>query len=208
MINPFRYHFKSILDEYRFFWREPIFYLTLALSLLFFAIHFAGEGINRALEFQQLAIRDQAWWRIWGGNFTHFGWYHTAMNAAGFFAVMMILFWHLPWQKSLLVLTLIPVGVGVGLLVTDVDVYRGFSGANYGLLAYGLLAGLLTNMGAYGVALLVLSGKIALEQMPGYDINYLREEIGVAVAVEAHLSGFITGVLLGVSELMRQWRVT
>jgi rhomboid family GlyGly-CTERM serine protease len=206
MISHFRYHFEALAAEYRHFWRAPVFYLTLITSLIFFVVHFAGDAINTLLEFQKSAIYNQAWWRILGGNFTHFGLYHTVMNSAGFFATMLILFWHLSWQKSLVSVLVICVGVGCGLLISDVDVYRGFSGANYGLLAFGLFAGLRKNMGVYGVALLILTSKMVMEHTPNYDVNYLRDEIGVAVAVEAHLSGFITGVGLGLLELVRQWR--
>lgn len=195
---------KQIFDDYRNVWREPIFYLTLVFILVLWAGHFMGEERVTVLEFHRERIWDGEWWRIFTGNFVHFGLYHTNMNCAGFAAVALILFRDAPLRILLLALVLVPLGVGIGLLLSQVDIYRGFSGCNYGLLALGLLLGLRHNFRLYTLALLILGGKIAMEQMPGYDVDYLRNEIGVAVAVESHLSGFCAGLLLGLGVLM--WR--
>ena len=40
-----------------------------------------------------------------------------------------------------------------------------------------------------------LSIKILIEHLPNYDIHYLQSLIGVAVAVDAHLYGYIMGIL-------------
>jgi rhomboid family GlyGly-CTERM serine protease len=188
---------KQILDDYRTLWREPIFYLTLVCVVILLLMHFMGETRAASLEFHRERIFGGEWWRLFSGNFVHFGLYHTNMNCAGFAAVVLILFRDVPMRVLLLGLVLIPLGVGGGLLLSQVDIYRGYSGCNYGLLAFGLLLGLRHNCRLYALALLILGGKIAMEQMPGYDVDYLRDEIGVAVAVESHLSGFCTGLALG-----------
>lgn len=188
---------RQIFDDYRNLWREPIFYLTLSFIAGLWAVYWLGEAAEIALEFHREKIFRGEWWRLITGSFVHFGLYHTNMNCAGFAAVALILFRDLPLRVLLLGLLLLPLGVGLGLLCSSVDIYRGYSGCNYGFLALGLLLGLRHHYGLYGLALLILAGKIAMEQMPGYDVDYLREEIGVAVAVESHLSGFVSGALLG-----------
>ena len=157
-----------------------------------------------ALQFDREKIRAGEWWRIYTGNLVHFGLYHTNMNAAGFAAVTLILFRDLPLRVLWVAMALVPLGVGTGLLWSHVDIYRGFSGSNYGLLALGLLLGLRHNYLLHTLALLILGGKIAMEQMPGYDVNYLQDEIGVAVAVESHLSGLCAGLILGVLMLLQR----
>lgn len=195
---------QSLLDDYRTLWREPILYWTLAFIALLLLLHFIGAAPAEALQFHREKIHAGEWWRIYTGNLVHFGLYHTNMNCAGFAAVVLILFRDLPWRALVVAMVLVPLGVGMGLLLSQVEIYRGFSGSNYGLLALGLLLGLRHNLRLYALALLILVGKIAMEQMPGYDVNYLLDEIGVAVAVESHLAGFCTGALLGVLTLL--WR--
>jgi rhomboid family GlyGly-CTERM serine protease len=195
---------KQIFDDYRNIGREPIFYLTLIFVAVLWMGHFMGEARVTPLEFHRERILGGEWWRLFTGNFVHFGLYHTNMNCAGFAAVALILFRDIPLRILLFGLVVVPLGVGIGLLLSEVEIYRGYSGCNYGLLALGLLLGLRDNCRLYTMALLILGGKIAMEQMPGYDVDYLRNEIGVAVAVESHLSGFCTGLLLGGALLL--WR--
>lgn len=176
----------------------------LALVLFFVALHAAGRQTNTLLEFDRDLIQAGAWWRLLTGNLVHYGLYHTAMNGAGLAAVVAVLYWHLPLRYLVVGLVVIPLGVGSGLYWSDIEIYRGFSGTNYGLLALGLLLGLPYNRRLYTLALLILLGKIVMEQLPGYDVNYLRDRIGVAVAVESHLAGFCTGILMG--SFMLFWR--
>lgn len=193
---------QQLFEDYRNIWREPVFYLTLTFVAVLWVGHWMGEANVTALEFHRVRILDGEWWRLYTGNFVHFGLYHTNMNCAGFAAVTLILFRDVQLRFLLLGWVLLPLGVGLGLLLSHVDIYRGYSGCNYGLLVFGLLLGLRHNFWLYLLALLILGGKIAMEQMPGYDVDYLRDEIGVAVAVESHLSGFCTGVLLGLGVLI------
>lgn len=193
MLNPLKTHARLL----------GVAALTLTIFLL---VEFAGDGTVAALEFQRQAITQGEAWRLFTGNFTHFGEYHTWMNAAGLAALTVVLFWYLPPAWFVAGVIIIPLGVGLGLLffATDVGVYRGFSGANYGLLAMGLLLALPQQPKLYMLAYFILLGKILYEQLPGYDVDYLQEEIGVAVAIEAHLAGFCSGTFIGCFELIRR----
>lgn len=180
--------------------------IAALIIMLFLLVEFAGDGLVSQLEFQRQAITQGEIWRLFTGNFTHFGDYHTWMNAAGLAALTAVLFWYLSSGWFAAGALVIPVGVGLGLLLfaTDVEVYRGFSGANYGLLAMGLLLALPQQPKLYALAFCILLGKIVYEQLPGYDVDYLRDEIGVPVAVEAHLAGFCSGTFIGCLELIRR----
>lgn len=173
---------------------------------IFFLIEFASDSLVPALEFQRSAIAQGELWRLWTGNFAHFGEYHTWMNAAGLAALVAVLFWYLPAGWFVAGALIIPLGVGISLFLfaADVEIYRGFSGANYGLLAMGLLLALPQQPKLYILAYGVLLGKIVYEQLPGYDVDYLRGEIGVPVAIEAHLAGFCSGTFIGCLELLRR----
>lgn len=180
--------------------------VAAVLLAIFLLIEVAGESVISLLEFQRQAIAQGEVWRLLTGNFTHFGTYHTWMNAAGLAALVAVLFWYLPTFWLMFGAAAIPAAVGICLffLAGDVEIYRGFSGANYGLLAMGLLLALPQQPKLYALAYCVLLGKIVYEQLPGYDVDYLRGEIGVPVAIEAHLAGFCSGTFIGVAALLRR----
>lgn len=178
---------------------------TLVVAV-FLLVELASDRLVPLLEFQRHAIEQGEIWRLLTGSFTHFGDYHTWMNAAGLAALVAVLFWYLPASWFVLGALAIPLSVGVSLFLfaTDVGFYRGYSGANYGLLAMGLLLAMPQQVKLYALGYCVLLGKIVYEQLPGYDVDYLRDEIGVAVAIEAHLAGFCSGTLIGCVELLRR----
>jgi rhomboid family GlyGly-CTERM serine protease len=185
--------------------RVPLLILAAVTLVIFLLIEWGGDNVVAALEFHRQAISHGEIWRLLTGNFTHFGEYHTWMNGAGLAALVGILFWYLPARWLAVGVVLVPIAVGVGLYwFASVDVYRGFSGANYGLLAMGLLLALPQQYKLYTLAYCVLLGKIIYEQLPGYNVDYLQAEIGVPVAIEAHLAGFCSGTVIGALGLLRQ----
>lgn len=186
----------------------PLLVLAAVVLVSFFLIEWGGDRVVAALEFRHQAIAGGEIWRLFTGNFTHFGEYHTWMNAAGLAALVVILFVYLPVQWLAAGVLLVPMAVGVGLYLfaADLEVYRGFSGANYGLLAMGLLLVLPQQYKLYALAYCVLLGKIIYEQLPGYNVDYLQDEMGVPVAIEAHLAGFCGGTLLGCLGLLRHFQ--
>ena len=193
MLNPLRTHARLLG-------------IAALMVAIFFLVELVGDGLVAKLQFQRHAVSQGEVWRLLTGNFTHFGDYHTWMNAAGLVALVAVLFWYLPTAWFAVGVFIIPLAVGASLLLfaTDVEVYRGFSGANYGLLAMGLLLALPQQPKLYILAYGVLLGKILYEQLPGYDVNYLRGQIGVPVAIEAHLAGFCSGTFIGSAELLRR----
>jgi rhomboid family GlyGly-CTERM serine protease len=185
----------------------PLLVLAALIVASFFLVEWCGAPVVAALEFRRQAIDDGEIWRLFTGNFTHFGGYHTGMNAAGWAALVAILFRYLPafWLAVGALFVPLAVGVGLYMFAGDLGVYRGFSGANYGLLAMGLLLVLPQQHKLYGFAYCIVLGKIIYEQLPGYNVDYLQDEMGVPVAIEAHLAGFCGGTLIGGSVLLRRF---
>jgi len=171
---------------------------------IFLLVEWSGADALALLEYQRESVSQGQVWRLYTGNFTHFGEYHTWMNAAGLAALVAVLFWHLPTKWFAFGCLLVPLAVGGGLYVfaDGVEVYRGFSGANYGLRALGLLLALPQQGRWYALAYGVLIAKIIYGLMPGFTVNYLQEEIGLVVAIEAHLAGFCGGTLIGTLALL------
>lgn len=176
---------------------------ALVGGAMFLVLHWMFAESLGALAYKRTAIANGQWWRLLSGHFVHFTLYHTAMNAIGLLLVSAVLLYR---QTLFLILSInlcLPIFIGLGLwwFHQDIDQYRGYSGVLYGLIAAGLILEWKTNKGLYGIALLLVAAKIAYEQLPTYDVNYLVAEIGVPVAIEAHLLGFIGGIAFALSVL-------
>lgn len=195
---------KCLQDEFRSLKEHKISLIALAAMLLAVTLMtFFSEATTELLQYDRQLILQGQWWRLYTGNWVHFGGYHIAMNVLGLAAIAYSLFLRrhdLAWWLGV---ALVPWGVGICLYYfsADTDIYRGFSAAAYGILILGLLLEWRFNPWIMSIALAVLLGKILYEQMPGYDINYLQSEIGVAVAIDAHLWGVSSGLLLAVAIL-------
>lgn len=167
----------------------PVLMVLLAL---------AGNTVESMLSYQREAVSQGEWWRFYTGNLVHFTTYHTVINVAGLLFAVAYLFRYLPlalWGAGLL---LIPLAVTVGIHWFDPQYteYRGFSGVLYGVLATGLLAAWRQQPLLYLAAFALLLGKIVYEQLPGYDRDYLLQQIGVPVATNAHLYGVCAGIMV------------
>lgn len=178
--------------------------LWLSPAVLMAVLFAGGEAWGLALSFQPEAIGRGQWWRLVTGHYVHFTAYHTVINALGCALVSAFLFkddrlW--AWGGALVVLPLV---ISLGFLAEAgaIDEYRGFSGALYGLLILGLLLNVHEQPWLYGSVALALVGKIVYEQMPGYDVLYLEDRIGVPVAVNAHLYGVVGGIAMGLIGLV------
>lgn len=175
----------------------------LACSVIFIGVALLTPEILTSLAYLRDAIANGQWWRLLTGHYVHFTLYHALMNAAGLVLVCLLLL----NKQSLLffcgINIALPVLISLGLwwLFRDIDQYRGYSGVIYGLISAGLVLEWQQNKSIYSLALILLTAKIAYEQLPNYDVNYLVAEIGVPVAIEAHLLGFVGGVVIGLTVL-------
>lgn len=171
--------------------------IALVMGLLFVMLHLLAD--LRALAYLRGAISEGQWWRLYTGHFVHFTLYHALMNAAGLVFVAFALFFRQSFVVLIGLNILLPLCISAGLWLwfPSTEQYRGYSGVIYGLIAAGLVLEWADNKGLYTIGLLLLGGKIVYEQFPNYDVNYLMAEIGVPVAVEAHMFGFIAGTAGG-----------
>lgn len=166
--------------------------------LVMLLLELGGTGLESQLAYHRVAVADGQWWRIFTGNFVHFTLYHTFINVAGLAMTGFLLFRDQSLRVWFAGLLLLPLAVCGGLHALDGGLieYRGFSGALYGMLILGLLLERKQQPWLYLAAILLLLGKIAYEQLPSYDENYLMEQIGVPVAVNAHLYGVLGGIAI------------
>lgn len=164
------------------------------------------ESVCGLLDFNIQLIKQGEYWRMFTGQWVHFGFNHSLMNALGLAIVQYSFLDALSLRGWAIVQTAVLSAVAFGLLLfnPEIGVYRGYSGAFIGVLCFSLLH---FWSRAPLVALIFFGGltaKIVMEHLPNYDINYLQSLIGVAVAVDAHLYGFIMGIVLQMLYLL--WR--
>lgn len=173
----------------------PAVKAAFALALALIGLHLL-QAVPEALAYSRDDIAHGQWWRVLSAHFVHFTLHHSVMNAAGLLAVTVALL----YRQSLAILGLINVFLPLWISAwlwwqfDGIEQYRGYSGVIYGLIAAGLLWEWSSSKIIYSIALLVLCAKIGYEQLPGYDVNHLMEEIGVPVAIEAHLLGLVGGL--------------
>lgn len=181
--------------------RDPLLrrYL-IAFSLLLAVLGLAHEWANPLLEYQQAAILQGEWWRLYSAHLVHLNHWHMLMNLSGF----LLCAWFFPdvYDRRLLVLWLLVSPLATSLLMLFLDhasgPYVGLSGILHGWLVLALLLGFRSHPWLHSLVLVLIAGRLAWEQLPGYDTEYLRAWIDGRVYVNAHLYGALTGVLLAV----------
>jgi rhomboid family GlyGly-CTERM serine protease len=149
------------------------------------------------LSLEAAKISNGEYWRILTANFVHFGWAHTLMNIAAFLLCSLVFFSDANLKKySLLILwCCLGVGVGVFFFSPEYSPYAGLSGAIHGLIVAGLIQTRAYPMWIKVGGLMLLTGKLIQENLPGYQATDLQELIPVAIAVESHVYGAIAGAL-------------
>ncbi len=178
--------------------------LVLSVSLSALAIMFSafGPSTEPLLEFNRTEIIEGEYWRLFTGNFVHYGFAHLAMNLAAFLLVGFSLLREISLRIyiPLLISSALAVGVGTLLWNPELSFYRGLSGIIHGLIVAGLLLNSFRNRWLSYAFLGLIFAKIFHEHQPGFQENQLQSLIPVMVAVDSHLYGalaglFFTGVL-------------
>lgn len=140
------------------------------------------------------------YYRLLTGNLTHTNFNHLLMNCFGVVLVWLFFADHLTWRRYLVVLLSCCIGSNlVGFWLAENDSLVGISGALHGMFVYGAVRDIVekTNIETGWIILIGAMGKVILENTAGLDIGS-SALIGTRVAVEAHLSGVICGLILGI----------
>lgn len=142
------------------------------------------------------AIFDGQWWRILSGNFTHTNFAHLAMNLAGLWVISFI------FKPRLYVfaISLVTLSFAVGLVnfSTEMNSYVGLSAVLHGLFAtFATLEALEGRKSSWLLVVGVLA-KVGWENTVGASQS-TSELIQASVAVESHLIGAISGIVIALT---------
>lgn len=146
------------------------------------------------------------YWRLLTANLVHFGWIHTAMNAAALLLCVLAFFtdYSLKRFSFLLLWCCAGVGLGIYLLNPEYSPYAGLSGAIHGLIVAGLLQTRAYPLWIRTVLLGLLIAKLVDENRADYEATDLQVLLPVAVAVESHLYGALAGLAFAGIEWLLQ----
>ncbi|MBT3428019.1 MAG: rhombosortase [Gammaproteobacteria bacterium] len=164
---------------------------------------FFHETINALLEYNYLGITQGQIWRLLSGHFVHLNVLHAALNSAGLVLCIAIFGSPRNLAYSCIYLIIMALFISSGLFIFSPNVayYLGFSGLLHAVTIHYLVLGYNKNRFFYGLALVGMATKLALEQSTLFDVFYLQTLIGDQVINESHLYGAI-GALLWV--ILRQ----
>lgn len=172
----------------------------MLLSALF------GETVRDLLRFDRQAIEAGQVWRLVTCHLVHLNLNHALLNLTGF-VLCSVFFDDLLRARTLCLWFAVSAPV-VGALFyfvdTDLSFYVGLSGILHGYFILCLLIGLPGQPGLHLLVLALVIGRLVWEQMPDYDVHYMRDWIDGRVYVNAHLYGAIVGAFLGSVLLWRQ----
>lgn len=178
--------------------------LLVACSIAIFAVISAKSFALLSLE--RTKVADGEVWRLFTGNFVHFGWAHTLMNLAAFCLIAFALLNSLTAKQylSLLLFCCMIVGTGVYYFNPEYETYAGLSGAIHGFIVAGLILNKRHPLWINSIFILLLFGKIFYEHQTSYQATELQALLPVPVAYDAHLYGALAGLVFGCVELARQ----
>ena len=178
-------------------------YLAVAVSTVALGLQLGGDGAREALAYNREYLASGQLWRLVTGHFVHLGWTHLLLNLSG----LALVFWlvgHAYSCRQWLYITGISIATidaGFWFLYPELGWYVGLSGLLHGLLAAGLLRGLLARDRESLILAAFVVAKLAWEQFGG-PLPGSEATSGGTVIVDAHLYGAVGGLVAAAS----MWR--
>ncbi len=174
----------------------------VGLSLIFAIVPFLDP---QRFAFEQEAIANGEYWRLLTGHFLHTNNIHLVLNWIG-----IVLLWGLHgdyyqakyYLAQFLVFAL---GCSAGLYLFNPDLgwYVGLSGALHGMFVYGAIQDIKVRLNTGWLLLVGVAIKLYFEQTQGASES-LGQWIEANVAVDSHLYGAVSGLLLALGVLAWQ----
>ena len=157
-----------------------------------------GQWFQSDLYFNRSDINQGQWWKTLSGNFTHSNIPHLLLNLSGLWLLGMLFIDSLSSKSFIFSSAFLTTTVGLGLyfFTPELTGYYGFSGVLYGLYFVAAVCAILENDLFTGISVaLLISGKVIWDYVTGGN-QASAELIGLPVANDAHLYGFIGSIII------------
>lgn len=159
-----------------------------------------GQWFKNEIVFDRDAINLGQWWKIISGNFTHSNIPHLLLNLAGIWILGLLFIDKLRSRTFIFSILFLSIVVGLGLYFFnhELNQYYGFSGVLYGLYFVAAVGAILQDdkFTGFSVALLI-AAKVIWDFFTGGNQSS-AELIGIPVANDAHLYGFMGAIVIAV----------
>jgi len=180
------------------------YHIPIILSLLCIVLAVLDSTLGEQLNFERTAILNGEVWRLLSGNLLHTNWNHLWLNLGGLWLIWGI-FYDIGtnrWQWSAI---LVPIILTTPLLLwlsPDLHSYVGLSGALHGtIIAFGIADYRKNRWVSIGL-ILGVAIKLGFEQIYGTSES-VKALIDADVAIDAHLWGAISGIVVGIWYLLK-----
>ena len=157
-----------------------------------------GQLFQGDIFFNRNDINQGQWWKLLTGNFTHSNIPHLLLNLSGLLLLVLLFIDSLNYRTFILSILFLAAFVGIGLYfyTPKLTGYYGFSGVLYGLYFVAAISAILVGDLFTGISVaLLIAGKTLWDYFNGGS-QASAELIGIPVANDAHLYGFIGSLLI------------
>ena len=183
------------------------FYFFIIVGLISSLLWLTGSSGLDALSYHRDSVEGGQFWRLLTGHFVHSNGWHLLLNLASLMMIGLLFSQHL----SIFLWTIAFVASGLFIsacyyfIAPQYQYYVGLSAILYGVIIVGALLDLKEQTIIAALVLIVVTGRVIWQQFSG-SVESLADLIESRVAIESHLFGIISGYLLGVIFLIRQYK--
>lgn len=178
----------------------------LAVALCLLLIYLLPEAFVFALSYEKPLIDAGQWWRLATGQFVHLSFPHLLLNLSGLLLFWLLFAEHASGARYFAIVFIIALGASLGMYVTDQQIiyYVGFSGALYGLFAWGALHDVLNRVALGWLLFIGVVAKASYDYLV-VGSGLMTETVSAdesSLAVSAHFYGVLTGILLAFGQYL------
>lgn len=149
------------------------------------------------------------WWRIITGQLVHNNDTHLVRNLVALLIIYLGVIDLLSLRRFLILLgcCCLLTGLSIHVLLPSYRYYLGLSAALHGMVSIAAIRMVVTSgLRSWGWLLFgLLVAKLLHDEFYQESVRSLALQIGIPVAVEAHVIGVVSGVIVGASVLLLSW---
>lgn len=180
---------------------KKLYWLTIASAI----VMLLPSDIRSVLYLNFNDVLDGELWRVLSGHLAHLSWMHWLLNTIGVLLLQRYYgSYFAQWPSLLATLIIVSLSLSLCLIVFSQELkwYGGLSGVLIGLFYFAALQDYQHHKIFNGIAIIVMSVYIAVQQFSGELYERVTDQL--TVATRAHLFGALSGIICLI--LITAWR--